>query len=127
MKKILRLLVAIISIFTINMSAIASNNDGRPPRPEKISRENFYKGLNLNNNDTKAQVKVILNDFKLTLDKTFKNSQMPPAREKMETLIKVRDSRIKPLLTKSQYITYKETVEGLFVPEDDRRGPNRDN
>ena len=124
MKKILRLLVTIISIFTINMSVMAANNDGRPPRPEKISRESFYKGLHLND-DTKAQVKVILNDFKLTLDKTFKDSKMPPAREKMETLIKVRDSRIKPLLTKKQYKTYKETVEGLFVPDDDRKGPNK--
>ena len=122
MKKILRLLVTIRSIFTINMSAVAANNDGRPPRPEKISREKFYKDLHLNE-EIKAQVKVILNDFKLTLDKNFKDSKMPPDREKIDEFIKVRDSRIKPLLTKKQYKTYKETVEGLFVP-DDRRGPS---
>lgn len=126
MKKILKLLITVISIFTITLTASASNDGGRPPRPEKISREDFYKGLKLNS-DVKAQVKVILNDFKLTLDKNFKDSKMPPDREKIDKFIKVRDSRIKPLLTKKQYETYKKTVEGLFVPEDNGRGPNRDN
>jgi len=124
MKKILKLLFAALSIFAITACSNTSKDGGRPSRPEKITKENFYKGLDLNK-DVQAKVEVILSDFKLTLDKTFKDSKMPPARDKMETLIKARDIKIKPLLTEDQYKTYKKTVEGLFVPDNDgsRRKP----
>lgn len=119
MKKMLKILFAAFSIFAITACANTSKDGGRPPRAEKISKENFYKGLDLNNN-VQAKVDVILSDFKLTLDKTFKDSKMPPEKDKMEILIKARDIKIKPLLTEAQYVTYKKTVEGLFIPDNDR-------
>ena len=128
MKKSLKTLVLVVSMVTITACANASTGMGnssggmndRPPRFEKISEEDFYAGLNLKNS-VKAQIQVILSDFKTTLDSKFKNSQQPPAREEMEPLIKARDSKIKPLLTTTQYETYKKTVEGLFVPEQGQR------
>lgn len=128
MKKSLKTLALVTSIFTITVCANASSGMGNssggmnnmPPRFEKISEEDFYSGLKLKNG-VKSQMQVILADFKTTLDKKFKNSKMPPSREEMEPLIKARDSKVKPLLTTTQYETYKKTVEGLFVPDEGQR------
>jgi len=123
MNKKLKMLVIAISILTVTACANASGSrqmgGDRPPRFEKISEEDFYSGLNLNS-DIEAKLKVILSDFKVTLDETFKDSKMPPEMEIMKELIETRDSKVEPLLTDAQYKTYKKTVEGLFVPDNDR-------
>jgi len=131
MKKILILLTLAVSIFTVTACATDSNmgqgqgggqNMGgdMPPRFEKISEADFYAGLNLDS-AVKAKLEVILADFKVTLEEKLKGSQMPPSREVMEPLIKARDTKVEPLLTSSQYETYKKTVEGLFVPDHNQR------
>lgn len=128
MKKSLKTLALVLSMVTITACANASSGMGnssggmnsRPPRFEKISEEDFYAGLNVTST-VKAKIQVILDDFKTTIESKLKSSQMPPAREEMEPLIKARDTKIKPLLTDSQYETYKKTVEGLFVPDEGQR------
>lgn len=119
MKKSFKILVTLISLVSItacsNTPPEKKKDRGRPPRAEKISEEEFYAGLSLDS-ATKAQLNVILDDFKDTLDSTMKDSN-PPKREEMDKLIAERDAKVKPLLNEDQYSTYKNTVEGLFVPE----------
>jgi hypothetical protein len=118
------MLILAVSLLSITTCANASDQNqmggDRPPRFEKISESDFYSGLNLGSS-VKAKLQVILDDFKTTLDNKFKNSKTPPAREDMDPLIEARDSKVKPLLTDSQYETYKKTVEGLFVPDENQR------
>ncbi|WP_321329858.1 hypothetical protein [uncultured Ilyobacter sp.] len=132
MKKSLKTLVLVVSLATITACANASTGMGnssggmnnRPPRFEKITVEDFYAGLNVTSS-VKAKIQVILDDFKTSFESKLKSSQMPPAREEIEPLVKARDSKIKPLLTDSQYETYKKTVEGLFAPDEDQRPPRQ--
>ena len=128
MKKSLKTLVLVVSMVTITACADASTGMGnssggmgdRPPRFEKISEADFYAGLAVTSS-IKAKMQVILADFKTSFESKLKDTQQPPAREEIEPLIKARDSKIKPLLTTTQYETYKKTVEGLFVPDEGQR------
>jgi hypothetical protein len=99
----------------------------KPPSLEermKLVDEKIIKPLSLNSSQTET-VNSAFKEFFTGMDKVRQSQESnpaPPDKSKIEPLEKSRDEKIKQVLTKEQFVKYKELEKSSRPPKPDQKG-----
>ncbi len=124
------LLSLLLLVFTIS-SSYAQQGPQQPPKPPSIKERVEHSMKILNKKITvsdaqNTQIKPVLNSFITDLDKLMVKGQQPDIT-KVQALEKVRDTKMKSILSEKQYQIYRGNLMDIFPkpPKEGQRPPKR--
>ena len=117
--KIVAVALMAISISGISFADTNSGQNGNFQMEnkdiKKISKEDFYAKLDLNN-EQKAKLDILFSEFENTMKKNQPTQGNPPEKGQMEKVVSTLNTKVKAILTDRQYVTYQTYINSYLLP-----------